>query len=88
MRPEPELLVPVSEAREMHEQPAPRHPRWLVVLARLWIVLALGTGWLVLIAGDGPVHFKAAALTVAGFAIVWALVGWIFGPVASGDEQR
>lgn len=86
MRDEPELLVPVSEA-EKQQAPTPAPvPRWVVVLTRIWIVLALLAAWVVLL-GNGTI--KAALVTIGVFVIIWNVVAWIFRPaLPRNDKQR
>lgn len=87
MHDEPELLVPLSEA---HRAPSPR-PRsnWRLAVARAWCVLGVIMAFAMLINGDGPVHWRWAVYTLAGFYFVWQVVAWICRPaLPPQDDQR
>lgn len=76
----PELYAPARERR--------RPANWRLVLLRLWCVLGVLVALGVLTTGDGPLHFRAALFTLAGFYAVWQVVAWIFRPVLPPNDER
>lgn len=69
----PEVFVPLRDR--------PKRRDWRLALTRLWCVLAVFCGWMVLTSGDrGPLHFRGAIFTLAGFYFVWQLAAWITRP--------
>lgn len=88
MRDEPQLLVPVSEA-EKQQAPTPAPvPRWVVVLTRLWIVIACFFAWMVFNNGGGALQFRGAVLTIGGFAAFWLVAMWICGVKLPPDDKQ
>jgi hypothetical protein len=75
----PELYVPARERRG--------RANWPLVFLRLWCVIGCIVAWFVFIDGTGPLHFRAAIFTLAGFYVVWQVGAWILRP-ARGDEDR
>lgn len=86
---EPELLVPLSEARPAQPPaaPAPRST-WRTVVARLWFVLgALCIAPSAFYAVAGPERGVMLQITLA-IAFVWLVVPWILRPLSSRGVRR